>query len=361
MKVAMISRSTLFSNPGGDTIQITKTANELNKLGVIADVKLCTEIIEYSQYDLLHLFNIIRPADILNHVKLAGKPFVVSTIFVDYSEYEKNARTGWKGRIAKILSADNAEYLKVILRRMLNGEKIISPDYILKGQRNSVRYILEKAAMLLPNSESEYKRLFTRYKIERPYRVIPNAIDDSIFKKSVELKDEKLVLCVSRIEGLKNQLNLIRALKGTDFKLHIIGSHSANHKKYYEQCRKEAGRNVQFSERMAQHELHGIYVRAKVHVLPSWFETTGLSSLEAAAMGCNIVITDKGDTREYFDDDAFYCQPDDVTSIRNAVESAAKASSNEGLSKRIFQNYTWTIAAQKTLAAYCKVLNQNGS
>jgi len=39
-------------------------------------------------------------------------------------------------------------------------------------------------------------------------------------------------------------------------------------------------------------------------VLPSWFETTGLSSIEAGVMGCNIVITDKV-MQEYFSHHAF--------------------------------------------------------
>ena len=59
-------------------------------------------------------------------------------------------------------------------------------------------------------------------------------------------KDDKLILCVARIEGIKNQLNLIRALSGTNFHLLIIGSHSKNHKSYYEQCKAEAGSNIEF-------------------------------------------------------------------------------------------------------------------
>ena len=48
-------------------------------------------------------------------------------------------------------------------------------------------------------------------------------------------------------------------------------------------------------------------------------ETPGLSSLEAAAMGKNIVVTTKGDTYDYFEDYAFYCEPDDIESIKNAL------------------------------------------
>ena len=103
---------------------------------------------------------------------------------------------------------------------------------------------------------------------------------------------------------------------------------------------------------MPQNELVEYYERARVHILPSWFETTGLSSVEAAVMGCNIVITDKGDTREYFENEAFYCDPADPKSILNAVEKASKAPLNENLRQKILKNYTWKQAALQTLKAY---------
>ena len=85
MRVAIIARSTLHTVPGGDTVQAVQTARHLKDLGVTVDVKLSNEAIDYSQYDLLHFFNIIRPADILYHSKKSGKPYVVSTISVSYT------------------------------------------------------------------------------------------------------------------------------------------------------------------------------------------------------------------------------------------------------------------------------------
>ena len=82
MKVLLISRPTLFSAPGGDTVQIRETANELIKLGVEADICLADEVVNYDSYDLLHFFNIIRPNTISGHVKKSNLPFVISTIFV---------------------------------------------------------------------------------------------------------------------------------------------------------------------------------------------------------------------------------------------------------------------------------------
>ena len=69
MKVLFISRATLFKDKGGDTVQLVNTADQLKELGVEVDIKLGDRRIDYEQYDLIHFFNIIRPADILYHIE----------------------------------------------------------------------------------------------------------------------------------------------------------------------------------------------------------------------------------------------------------------------------------------------------
>ncbi len=352
MRAAIIARSTLYTVPGGDTVQAVQTALHLKDLGVIADVKLSNEVIDYSLYDLLHFFNIIRPADILYHSKKAGKPYVVSTILVDYSEFDKHHRKGI-GALFSYLPPNTIEYLKTIARWLLGRDHLSSRSYIWKGQRKSIMEILRKAAMLLPNSESEYQRLMKAYPQPVKYRVIPNGINPTLFNHDSSItKDNNLVLCMARIEGIKNQLNLIKALNNTRFKLLLIGNHSPNQQAYYDECRSIAAANIQFIDHLPQVDLVAYYQRAGVHILPSWFETTGLSSLEAAAMGCNLVITDKGDTREYFEKYAFYCDPAKPESILAAVEGASISERPDSLREKILEKYTWAQAAKSTFAAY---------
>lgn len=352
MKVAFISRSTLFTVPGGDTVQVAQTARHLTEMGVDAEILLSNKVIAYEQYDLLHFFNITRPADILYHIKKANKPFVVSTILCNYTEYDKYHRKGI-GVLFNLLPADGIEYLKTIARWLLGRDHLASWEYIWKGQRKSIIEILRRAAMVLPNSESEYRRVQQTYNNRVNYIVVPNGINPRHFQFNADIKkDDLMVLCVARIEGNKNQINLIRALNNTRFRLLIIGAHAPNQAGYYRQCRNIAAANVSFLNRISEEELLSYYRQAKVHILPSWFETTGLSSIEAAVMGCNIVITDKGDTREYFEDDAFYCDPNNPKSILAAVEKASSASCSENLRQKILKEYTWKQAALKTLKAY---------
>jgi glycosyltransferase involved in cell wall biosynthesis len=212
--------------------------------------------------------------------------------------------------------------------------------------------------MLLPNSKSEYERLSRAYNIQKRYEIIPNGIDKNLFRPGISeiQRDEQLILCVARIEGRKNQLNLIRAIAHTPYRLVLIGAVATNQTDYYEQCKQAAGPNIEFIDFLEQKLLLDYYRKAKVHVLPSWFETTGLSSLEAAAMGCNIVITRKGDAYEYFENDAYYCDPESTDSIFRAIDQAARNKIPLELSSKVLNQFTWEIAAKKTMEAYFDIL-----
>jgi glycosyltransferase involved in cell wall biosynthesis len=358
MKIAFITRSTLYSVPGGDTEQIVQTARFLKEMGVIVELFLATDKIDYSKYDLVHVFNITRPADILFHIANTTKPVVVSTILVDYTEYDLHHRKGLPGLVLRLFPAGANEYVKTIARWLLRKDTLRSKSYLWKGQRKSIREILQKSSLLLPNSEAEYHALEEMYGVKKDYYVIHNGIDHSLFSFLPEIqKDDKLVLSAARIEGRKNQINLIKALNDTPYTLLLTGQPAPNQRKYYDECRRIASRNIIFCGRVPVRTLLEYYGKAKVHVLPSWHETCGLSSLEAAAMGCNIVITDKGFTREYFGDDAFYCDPGDPASILEAVEKAAQSRCQNKLQQNVFRQYTWQHAASDTLDAYKKIIS----
>jgi len=358
MKVLFISRSTLFTQRGGDTVQVENTAQQLSIAGIKVDVHIAGDKIDYEQYDLIHFFNLTRPADILFHIARTNKPFVVSPILVDYAEYDKLHRPGLAGISFRFLSANGIEYIKTIARGIKANDTIKSFSYLLKGHRKSIITILKKTSMIISNSFMEYQQLVSSFSVAPEYFIAPNGIDSSLFQCHNIEKDPDLVICAARIEGIKNQLNLIKALNGTKYRLLIIGSPAVNQTDYYHQCKKLAAKNIEFIEHLPQNKLALFYQKAKVHVLPSWFETCGLSSLEAASMGCNIVVSNKGFVSEYFEDMAWYCDPASPASILKAVEDAAMNETKKDLQQKIVKNYTWKNAATKTAEAYHKVLQQ---
>lgn len=353
LNVAFVARSTLYSSPGGDTVQIDRTAAYLRLSGLRVDIYTTDREIDYEAYDLFHYFNIIRPGDILYHIGRTDKPFVVSPIFVDYSEYERKCRGGMAGLVFRLVGNCGSEYLKCLLRWLKNGERIRSTRYWLQGHCHSIRYILQRCAAILPNSNSEYRRLRAAFAYKGSGYIVPCAVDLATFRKNCDQgRQANLILCVGRIEGRKNQLSLIRALKGSDYELVIIGQSSPNHTAYYEACKAAADETVRFVSHISQAALQEYYHRAKVHVLPSWFETAGLSSLEAAFCGCNIVVGDRGDVRDYFGEDAWYCDPGQIGSIRRAIDEAVAAACGNNLQQRIETEFNWANAASRTRDCY---------
>ncbi len=260
-----------------------------------------------------------------------------------------------------MLSSNQIEYLKTLIKFLFKGEKVSTLLYFIKGHKASIKYLLRNAACILPNSNSEYERVVRDFAINCPKQIVTCAIDNSIFfnANKGDVEKEDLVLCVGRVEGRKNQLNLIKVANARKLKLKLIGNLSVNQKSYVNACKKEAGTTIEFVPFITQTELTTYYKTAKVHVLPSWFETAGLSTIEAAAMGCNIVIANKGDVREYFGDLAYYCEPDNLDSIGEAITLALKNPPNKKLQEKVLNEYTWEKAAEQTYSAYKKVLGLN--
>lgn len=363
MKVMFQSRSTLFSVPGGDTVQILKTKEYLSKLGVIIDISIDSEP-DLTGYDIVHLFNLIRPQDILIQIRNAkkyNKKIVLSTIYGLYTEYDRLARTKFSKLISNALPTSTLEYLKTIVRGVKNNEVHKGTlQYLACGHMNAQNEIISSVDVFLPNSYSEMRRVINDFNGARNkvFVVVPNAVDTSIFDPynvviSNELSKFKgCVLCVARIEGRKSQLSLVRAMRGLPYHLVLIGKSAPNHISYFQQIKKEAGDNVHILGQVDHNLLPQFYKMSKVHALVSWMETPGLSSIEAAAMGCNIVVTEKGDPRDYFEDYAYYCDPASIDSIRSAIIDAYEAPVNPELRTHVLNNFTWEHTAVKTLEGY---------
>ena len=368
MKVLFQSRTNLFDAPGGDTIQILKTKEFLEKQGIIVDISLEFEP-DLKQYDFVHLFNLMEPQDIYRQMinaKKQNKKIALSTIYGLYTEFERKARGGFFQKVANVLSSYQIGYVKTLIKHFFENRfhKGIF-KMMFKGYYGLMKEIVDNTTVFLPNSVSEMNRVASEFHLKTYNFVsIPNAIDKSIFinnndtaaeNKFSQYKD--CIVCAARIEGRKSTLNLVKAVNGTNYKLILVGKESQNQKNYVEEVHKQAGNNVVFLGAIPHHDLRDLYKMAKVHALVSWMETPGLSSLEAAAMDCNIVVTRKGDTYDYFEDYAFYCEPDDVNSIKKALDNAYNSEVNPKLKEKILENYIWEKTAEATIKGYQTIIN----
>jgi glycosyltransferase involved in cell wall biosynthesis len=366
MKVLFQTRTNLFSAPGGDLVQMQKTKEYLEKLHVQVDISLDFEP-DLSGYDLVHLFNLMEPQDIylqMQNAKSQNKKIALSTIYGLYTEFERKARGGLFQKLANVISPYQINYIKTIVKHYF--EKRFHKGVfkmLYKGYYGLMKEIVDNTSIFLPNSVSEMNRVANEFNIKSPHFFdIPNAIDKAVFSTNVSEKSNKFekyrncIVCAARIEGRKATLNLVRAVKNTKHTLVLVGKESQNQKKYVEQVHNEASKNVVFLGAIPHEDLRDLYAVAKVHALVSWMETPGLSSLEAAAMGCNIVATKKGDPFDYFGDLAFYCEPDNIESISKAIDLAFNSPINPALKQKVLDNYVWEKTAEETLKGYQSIL-----
>ena len=156
---------------------------------------------------------------------------------------------------------------------------------------------------------------------------------------------------------------LLRALRDAGLRVVLIGGQL--HPAYLDLCRRHGPPDTLILPHLPPEELRSAYAAARVHALPSWIETCGLVTMEAALADCGVVVSTAGYELEYFRDLAYYCDPGDTRSIRTAVEAAyanhdADAGRRAALKEVILRDYTWERAAALTKAAYERVLSVSG-
>lgn len=370
MRVLMQIRANAFTCPGGDTIQMQKTKDALIAMGYDVDLSLDLRP-DLSQYDVVHLFNITRVQEtyiqIQNAVK-QKKHIVLSTIYWPNTEFEKlSGGTGLRGLLGKIFTIDQTESIKALAKYLLMGNHDEGTKYLIThSYQNMQRYILEHAEIFLPNAYQEMVQIKKHLNFstdDTQIVVVPNAIDIAAVHKADSRGDEAAekykkykdwLVCVGRIDARKNQLKLLEALRGSDYNLLLIGKCSPGQKGYFKKVMKEIEGNphIEYIEQLPNEELYQIYKVCKVSILPSWFETPGLVSLEAASMRCNVVISDKGTTQDYFGKYAYYCDVMNAESIREQIDLAYNTPFDEALREKILKEYTWDMAAAATARGY---------
>ncbi|KUO76821.1 MAG: glycosyltransferase [Desulfosporosinus sp. BRH_c37] len=330
MKVLFQARPDFMKNPAGDTVQIVSTGQELKKLGV--EVHLSADPnLDLSSYDLVHIFNITRIKEsymfFLNAQK-QKKKIVLSPIYWPPNAYLKR-----EGASSNALA-------------------------VWKHMQPMRSRLVSECTLLLPNSQIEMDILRQDFPKSAAYKVISNGFPDSFigatpqqFHAQFPDLPQEFVLCAARISPRKNQLWLAKTCQDLDLSLVLLGP--VNDPNYYKSVMSYS--NVTHIGTLQGALLASAYSAAKAHALPSWFETPGLSSLEASACGTVLISTDQGSPTEYFQDMALYVHPLDDLSLSNALKQSFDASPLP-LMQHVHRHYSWSKVAQTTLEAYKTVI-----
>ena len=336
---------------GGHLVQLEETSRALAAYGVDARIDFSPDG-ELDGIDVVHGFGLAP--EVVHRCRSMGKPVVLSTIYWDvvYGPDGLFRSASIRSVLGSFRMA--GRFLTASLR---NGTRLT--EACLQSVPAELQRLAayEAADLLLPNSEGEAASIRRDLGVSTPMAIVPNGVDPARFDRpGSPFGQREFVLSVGRIDPHKNQLGLIRALKGSGKKLVIVGYEHPDHPGYAQACREAGAGWVEFIAGRPQDELGDLFANARVHALPSWFETTGLVSLEALLSGCSVVTTDRGHAREYLGDWAHYCDPADRRSIRDAVEAAWDRPPEDQARQYVLDHFTWDHVARATDAAYRRVL-----
>jgi glycosyltransferase involved in cell wall biosynthesis len=321
MRILFNTYSVAFDCPGGGEVQLIKSREALERAGVQV---LLYDIWhpQFDKVDAVHYFSVQGgSSSFCAYAKQRGLPLLISPII-------------W-------LTEENVHEMPLA----------------------EIRYLLGISDLILPNSKTEADQLFNFFSLDPgKFVVTHNGIDETfservpgdLFKEHFGQK-EPFVLNVANLESRKNQLALIRAMRGLGIDLVLLGN--VRFSSYFEECMKEGADFVRYLG-YVDHDsdlLKSAYAACETFVLPSTLETPGLAALEAAASGAKLVVTSVGSTQEYFKDMATYVDPRSVLDIRQGVVKSLKEPKNDWLRSYVLENFTWNHTAARLTEAYIQV------
>ena len=139
----------------------------------------------------------------------------------------------------------------------------------------------------------------------------------------------------------KNVHRLIEAAIKYNFNLKLAGAlHGKKEQSWLKNLICDAP-NIEYLGEISDMQLIDYYKRAKVFALPSTVEGVGMVALEAAGHGCDIVLTNLGAPKDYFQGRAELVNPFSVTEIGEAIVRCLKyGKSQPDLLGYIADNYS---------------------
>lgn len=201
------------------------------------------------------------------------------------------------------------------------------------------------------------------------FKVVPNGIDIDRFYplKDFERRPFQIITTTSADTPLKGLQYLLRAMadlipKWPKIHLVVVGQAQKNSSILKLIRDLGIGRHVRFTGAISHEEFVRHYASAWVAVVPSLYEGFGLPAGEAMACGVPVISTTGGALPEVVGDAGLLVPPADHSALAKAIASVC-ADSNlaQTLGRagydRVMTHFTWTAAAQKTVAVYRQVIN----
>lgn len=296
MRIAIIMPRVTISQNGGVELQCRMWRDGLEKAGHHADLIGPWEQYDFSSYDFILFVGLGYPLrDFLDLLGSYKAKFVIAPVI----DYHKSI---WK----------------FVLRiRFLGTRRLIRKplhDLYLYRDRFEKFFI-----------RSEYEKSYLKKALglnDSKFEYVPISLRMEIPSLDPDYRKEDFCFHVSRLDAFEKNVNrLVGAAVKYGFKLVLAGKVHGDNINWLHNLI-DGHDNITYVGVLDDATLNDYYKRAKVFALPSIIEGVGMVALEAAANGCNIVLTEIGGPKEYFDGKALLVNPYDIDDIGKAVVRA---------------------------------------
>ena len=248
--------------------------------------------------------------------------------------------------------------------------------------RQSVEKRLAGATDAMVVSTQQEKDDLVRLYQARPHtiQVVPAGVDPHLFRplsqaearRTLGLKEKKVILYVGRIEPLKGLDILLRAVAlledRADTRLLIVGG-EVNHDKELRRLRSQAtelgiGHRVTFTGSVDQGELPQYYSAADVFVLPSYYESFGLAALEAMACGTPVIVSRVGGLKTFINNGEtgylipWQCPEPFAQRIDMLLENPSLRATMSRAARMKAQQMSWSGVADDVLSLYSCLMGE---
>jgi len=321
--------------------QIQRTADAVRELGVEV-VLLDPWEDQLADVDVCHFFSVAPEMWFFHHrARNRGVPCIFSPV----------------------LNVADQSLLRLVVSGRLGGRV----PGMLSGWKH-VRDMLRHAARILPLTRHERRIIRLTFGVpDERMRIVPNGVDKGFAEGDPELFRRKhglgdYVLNVGYIGRVKNQLNLIRAMKGSPMHLVLVGEPRMGEAEYLEACKREAGDRVLFTGRLPYGSpmLLSAYAGAKVFALPSFTEVMSIALMEAALAGCRLVASVNVPIVDYLEPYVHTARASRPGQIRKAIDAAAAEPGRSPAREVMLGKPTWSEVGRMIVEEYERSLTGRG-
>lgn len=237
--------------------------------------------------------------------------------------------------VSPILDPDYPVWqLKIYANWGCSKLRLTNPFYSLHQVKDLVKWFFVR-------SDFEQEYMVKGFGIDRSKcPIVPLAFDFHPTEVNISSKKPFCLHISLLCDARKNVKRLIDASIKYGFNLKLGGK--LRNKKEEELLKSWIGDNpnIEYVGYLTEEEKIILYKKAQVFALPSLNEGVGIVGLEAAAYGCDIVLTHLGGPQYYYNGKAYLVNPYDVDSIGNAIVSVLHGSTKQpDLSNYIAENY----------------------